>query len=188
MSNPQNTAEFHPIPHQGPSPLTLKVRATNDPYADQDARWKLIEKYIISTLVGEPSDPSRYIAAYTAIWDLEMSNIQGVNPRIYDNERRTQKHGLRIRLIKLLLAYRETHRSTEKLSDEEFMKRWKQAATVTAYHDRHFVKRSRDEKMKYYVEDEVFPDNGQTTIFELGRRVWFDEREIRPDPESEETF
>jgi len=68
------------------------------------------------------------------------------------------------------------------------MKRWKQAATVTAYHDRHFVKRSRATKAKYYVEDEVFPDDGQTTIFELGRRVWFDEREIRPDPESEETF
>jgi hypothetical protein len=188
MSNAHNMTDFHPIPHEGPSPRDLKVKPTNDPYADQDARWKLIQDHILSTLDGEPMDPSRHMAAFTAVFDLEMINLEGVRLAIYDEKRKTMRHGLRIRLIKLLLAYRETHRSTERLSDEEFIKRWKQVASAITYHDRHFVKRIRDEKAKYYVEDEVFPDDGRTTAFELGRRVWFDEREIKPDPESEETF
>jgi hypothetical protein len=160
----------------------MKVKRTNDPYADQEARWNLVRQYVVGVLEEETMDPSIYAAATTAVYDMEMGgdprNGAGTMTRREDG---LYVHGLRVRLSKLLLDYRERHRVPESteghVPDDVFLRRWTNASRVFSYHDRHFVRRCQAEKIRM-PDDLAFPDDGQTTVFEFGRRIWFDEREL----------
>lgn len=129
------------------------------------------------------------MAAVNAVWEIEtFTRGMGAGAVMFKDGK--QVHGLRVRVVKLLLSYRDQHRaasSTEdpsKWTDEVFLQRWTSAARIFAYHDRHFVKRCVDERATGGgVAGEGFPDDGRTGMFELGRRVWYDERVIDSEAE-----
>jgi hypothetical protein len=160
----------------------MKVKRTNDPYADQEARWDLVRQYVVSVLEEETMDPSVYLAATTAVYDIETlgNNAFGAGSTAR-REDGLVVHGLRVRLSKLLLDYRERHRVPESaeghVPDDVFLRRWTKASRIFSYHDRHFVRRCQGEKTRM-PDDLAFPDDGRTTVFEFGRRIWFDEREL----------
>ena len=133
----------------------------------------------------EPSSPPVYLAAVNAVYEIETlgdhKNRSG--SRIY-REGGVVLNGLRLRLSKLLLAFRARHGTSgseeDQITDEVFIKRWTKAARVFGSHDRHFVRQCIAAKHNMPA-DLPFPDNGRTTIFEFGKRIWFDEREIEQE-------
>jgi hypothetical protein len=170
------------LPSDAAKPLEIRIKRTNDPYADQEARWHLVRRYLVGVLEEEKMDPTIYLAATNAAYEIETKGnfTFGAGPTAY-REGGLVLHGLRIRLSKLLLAYRERHRvpesSQEHVPDDVFLRRWTKASRIFGYHDRHFVRRCQDEQVRMPA-DLAFPDDGRTTVFQLGRRVWFDEREL----------
>jgi hypothetical protein len=147
----------------------------------QDIRWAIVERYILSTLVDDDHDPAVRDAATKAAVEMETEGFKSgtLDSRQWNTSDDTRVHGARIRLVKLILGLREVQQDqpTTLLPDVVFLERWARASSIFEYHDRHWV---RDQRKR--EEDEAppvmlaFPDDGTTTMYELGKRVWMHRR------------
>jgi hypothetical protein len=148
----------------------------------QDVRWTVVERYILSTLLDDDHDPAVRDAAEKAAVEMETEGPKfgTLNSQQWNTSDNTRVHGVRIRLVKLILGLREVHQddtSTTTLPDVVFLERWARASSIFEYHDRHWVcdqrKREEDEAPPVML---AFPDDGTTTMYELGKRVWMHRR------------
>ena len=174
-----------------PLPTTAK-KTLAELSTQDDVRWAVVEQYIMDSLLNETTGnpPVPHEVATQAATEIEMDLPHALRPassRQWDTSNDTAVHGVRIRLIKLLLGLRETHRG-ELLSDELFLKRWTRTATIFDYHDQHWVRARREQGQSIVrptTSTLAFPDDGTTSMFELGKRVWLNQRKptvSRPVP------
>jgi len=180
-----NLAGLRPLPTT--LGKTLAELSTRD-----DVRWAVVEQHILDSLMNTTTGnaPVTKEVAMQAATEIEMDLPNGLRPapsKQWDTSNDTAVHGVRIRLIKLLLGLRETHRG-ELLSDELFLKRWTWTATIFDYHDQHWVRARREQGQSIVrptTSTLAFPDDGTTSMFELGKRVWLNQRKptvSRPVP------
>lgn len=146
----------------------------------QDVRWTVVERYILSTLLDDDHDTALRDAAAKAAVEMETEGFKsGLDSRQWNTSDNTRVHGARIRLVKLILGLRERQQDEPStlLPDVVFLERWARASSIFEYHDRHWVRDRRERE-----EDEAlpvmlaFPDDGTTTMYELGKRVWMHRR------------
>lgn len=161
-------------------------QATNIPKLEnlrsiQDVRWTVVERYILSTLVDDDRDTALRDAAAKAAVEMETEGFKSgtFDSRQWNTSDNTRVHGARIRLVKLILGLRERQQDdpTTTLPDVVFLERWARASSIFEYHDRHWGrdrrKREEDEASPVML---AFPDDGTTTMYELGKRVWMHRR------------
>lgn len=154
-----------------------------------DLRWAIIERYILDSLLDTTigNEPVTHEAATQAATEIE-SDVANV-PRLSSSKQWNPTndpavHGARIRLIKLVLGLRETHRG-DLLTDELFLKRWTRISRIFDYHDHHWVSNQREQARATAGSPQsslAFPDDGTTSMFELGRRVWLNQRKPITSP------
>jgi hypothetical protein len=162
---------------------------------DQEARWDLIESYVINLLTGGDVDINSYMAAVQAVFDTELVGIPTLTLRNYAppvskgvwNEwiGRQHVHGLRTKVVNLIRQFRGKHRLetidegdshesgstlTEEITDEVFLQRWTKAGKVFAHHDRNYAQKRSGGAPSWHGPCFVF--DGATTMFDLGRRAW----------------
>lgn len=131
-----------------------------------------MERYIAATLGGRQDDTVALETATKAAESIETDGlaIGTTDTGQWNTSDVTRVHGVRIRLIKLLLGLRETQ-GEDRMPDMVFQERWAQTAKIFKYHDKHWVKERR-KNMEIPLVSLAFPDDGTSTMFELGRRVW----------------
>jgi len=137
----------------------------------QDEFWAIVERYILDTLLETGGDnPITLEAAVKAAVDFETTIDSGH----WNTRNVTRVHSARIRLIKLILGLRETHRD-DPLTDTVSLKRWAGIATIIEYHNEHWVAARREDSETRLVSL-ALPDGGTKTMYELGNRVWLNKR------------
>ncbi|KAG7528215.1 hypothetical protein FFLO_06330 [Filobasidium floriforme] len=165
-------------------PQATNIPKLEDLRSKQDVRWTVVERYILSTLLDDDHDTTLRDAAAKAAVEMETEGFKsGLDSRQWNTADDTRVHGVRIRLVKLILGLREVQQdeptTSTLLPDVVFLERWTTASSIFEYHDRHWV---RDRHQRKREEDEAppvmlaFPDDGTTTMYELGKRVWMHSR------------
>ena len=176
-------------------PTDLIIKPSGDALIDQEARWDLIESYVINLLTGGDVDVNSYMAAVQAVFDTELEGVPTLRLLNYAppvgkgvwNEwlGRQHVHGLRTKVLNLIRQFRGKHRletitegdspesgstSTGGITDEVFLQRWTKAAKIFAHHDRNYAqKRSGGAP---WWGGPCFVYDGATTMFDLGKRAW----------------
>jgi hypothetical protein len=138
----------------------------------KDESWATVERYIAATLSGRQDDTVTLETAIKAAESIETDRLATgtTDAGQWNTSDVTRVHGVRIRLIKLLLGLRETQ-GEDRIPDTVFQERWARTAKIFKYHDEHWVKERRKNK-EIPLVSLAFPDDGTSTMFELGRRVW----------------
>jgi hypothetical protein len=176
-------------------PSDLVIKPSGDALLDQEARWDLIESYVVNLLTGGDVNVNSYMAAVQAVFDTEMVGIPNLTLRNHAppvskgvwNEwiGRQHVHGLRTKVLNLIRQFRGKHRLetidegdshesgptlTEEITDEVFLQRWTKAAKVFAHHDRNYAQKRSGGAPSWKGPCFVF--DGATTMFDLGKRAW----------------
>jgi hypothetical protein len=142
---------------------------------DPSTPWHTVENYILRTLLGEHTDSNLEMSARSAINPIGLHHKDDTA-----SKRRTRKNvqvdNLRVRVIYTILGFREAHRD---MSNRVFMLRWTSAARIFQDYDNRRIEEGTTEPESEHMPTVLaFPDDGTTTILELGRRVWYNEREV----------
>lgn len=176
-------------------PTDLIIKPSGDALLDQEARWDLIESYVVNLLTGGNADVNSYMAAVQAVFDTEMVGMPTLTLRKYAppvstgvwNEwiGRQHVHGLRTKVLNLISQFRRRHRLEtitqsdtpasgsalmDRITDEVFLQRWTKAGKVFAHHDRNYAQKRSGGAPSWHGPCFVF--DGATTMFDLGRRAW----------------
>lgn len=97
-------------------PTDLIIKPSGDALLDQEARWDLIESYVINLLTGGDVDVNSYMAAVQAVFDTEMEGVPTLTLRKYAPPVSTgvwhefigqqHVHGLRTKVLNLIRQFR----------------------------------------------------------------------------------
>lgn len=132
----------------------------------KDELWKMIEDYLRIVLNSDRNPTIKEaMDAYSASVDLESRRYSDKGGNVYYRKPDGKRvHGVRIRTAKLIREYCENHSNETR---ESFLIKWQRASKIIfSYHDRHYVKRERDESAS------TSPNYETAMMFDFGMMVW----------------
>ena len=140
---------------------------------DLDYHWSIVKESLLSMLNGSKPSSVEVMNAYSSAYTLETNAM----PVRYARPDGTSVHGVRVRVVKVIREYCQINGEEE---ESAFRDKWSLAArNIFSYHDRHYAKRQAEEHRapRPLPPDLVFPDDGTTSMFQLGMAVWKKENE-----------